>query len=184
MNKTTKFIITSIWILLTRGYDAYATYQFTPDLSKEGNPLVAIFGFTWAPLLIVIIILSIWVIYAFYKASFSSYSLLPKEKNYNYSNFIGYVYTGKKQEWYTTLYKLPKDFNRFNLIMGNLLTQCLVFTGLVSTTMWLLINNTEFYKEIHSIHLVYSILLIGSALICHNWFSIKFQEYKTASNIP
>ena len=39
----------TFWILLTRWFDAYSTYQYTPDLGKESNPLVSIFGFGWTP---------------------------------------------------------------------------------------------------------------------------------------
>ena len=45
MNRKLKFIIMTVWILLTRGYDTYATYQHTPDLDKKANPLVSVFGF-------------------------------------------------------------------------------------------------------------------------------------------
>ena len=181
MNKTIKFIVISLWVVLTRVYDTYATYQFTPDLSQEANPLVSILGFSWSPLLVTILGLSIWVIYCFFKATFSSHKPIPEETNYNFSNFIGYIYTGEKQKWFSILYKLPSSFNRFNLIMGHLLTRCLVFAGMISTTMWLLLNHTEFYKEIHSPYLIYSILVIGGVVICHHWFSTQFKRYNTCN---
>mgnify|MGYP000595252376 CR=1 FL=1 len=56
MNKKLKFTITTIWILLTRWFDAFSTYRHTPDLGKEANPLVSIFGFGWTPLLVVIVV--------------------------------------------------------------------------------------------------------------------------------
>ena len=33
-----------------------------------------------------------------------------------------------------TINKLPNSINRFNLIIGNLISRCLVFTGIVSTS--------------------------------------------------
>ena len=107
MNKTIKFIVISLWVVLTRGYDTYATSLFTPDLSQEANPLVSILGFSWSPLLVTILVLTIWVIYCFFKATFSSHKLIPEETNYNFSNFVGYIYTGEKQKWFSILYKLP-----------------------------------------------------------------------------
>ena len=180
MNRKQKFTIVTVWILLTRGYDTYATFQHTPDLGKEANPLVSVFGFGWTPLLVVVAVGSLYVIYTYYLATFQKYNFLPKEKGYSLSHFIGYVYTGKKQSWISVFYKIPKDLQRFNhVIMGQLLSRCLVFAGFVSTIMWLLINNTEFYKSIHSAPMIYLILIIGSVYISYRWFKKIYSEYIT-----
>ena len=183
MNRKLKFIITTVWILLSRAYDVYATYQHTPDLSKEANPLVSVFGFSWTSLLAVVLFCSIYVIYTYYLATFQTYNFLPKEKGYSLSHFIGYVYNGKKQSWISVFYKIPKDLKRFNhVIMGQLLSRCLVFAGFVSTIMWLLINNTEFYKSIHSAQMIYLILITGSVFISYRWFKNIYNEYITSAH--
>lgn len=65
MTKKVKFTITTAWILLSRSYDAYCTNMLTPDLSKEANPLVTVFGVSsWTTLLIILGVLTIYVIYA------------------------------------------------------------------------------------------------------------------------
>ena len=177
MNKTRKFLFTAIWILFSRSYDAYYTFQLTPDLSKEANPLVSIFGLTWTPLLIVLGVLTIYTLYAYYVRTFNPINLSPTEKGYNFSNIVAYTYLGHKDNWYSILYKIPKNFNRFNQYMGQLLTSCLVYAGIVSTTMWLLINKTEYYKEIHTAPLIYLILIIGSIVIIYNWNKTVYDEY-------
>ena len=70
MSKTVKFTLVSLFILLTRSYDAYATYQFTPDLSKEANPLSSVLGLDWLPLLLIIGSLTIYCLYACYVSTF------------------------------------------------------------------------------------------------------------------
>ena len=75
MNRKQKFTIVTVWILLTRGYDAYATFQHTPDLDKEANPLVSVFGFNWTPLLVAVG--SLYVIYTYYLATFQTYNFEP-----------------------------------------------------------------------------------------------------------
>lgn len=182
MNNKVKFTITTIWILLTRGYDAYSTYQYTPDLSNEANPLVSILGFNWTPLLIVVGVLSLYAIYCYYETTFRNYDLYPEEKGYSLSHFVGYLYLGKKQEWISLLYKFPKDLKRLNHFMGHLLTKFLVFAGFLSTLMWLLLNYSEFYNEIHSAKMIYSILILGSILISYLWFLKNYKEYQTATN--
>lgn len=179
MKKTVRFIAISLWILFTRSYDAYATFQFTPDLTREANPLVSILGMSWTPLLSIIGVLSLLVIYAFYQYLFKPYSLLPEEKGYTFSQFVGYVYTGKKQAWHCVLYKLPYNLKRFTHIMGALLTPSLAFAGLVSTVMWLLINYTDFYPPIHSAKAIYATILIGIATISYKWYKDRYKEYQT-----
>ena len=80
MKKNIKFTITIVWILLTRWFDAFSTYLHTPDLGKEANPLVSVFGFSWTPLLVVVVVCSIYAIYTYYLATFQIYNFLPKEK--------------------------------------------------------------------------------------------------------
>jgi Kef-type K+ transport system membrane component KefB len=182
MNKKTKFTITTAWILLTRSYDAYCTNQLTPDLSKESNPLVSVLGMTWTPLLITLGLLTVYLIYAYYISVFKPKDLIPTEKGYSFSEFVAFTYLGRKDNWTAIFYKLPKDLNRFNHWMGHNLTQGLVFAGLVSTIMWLLINNSDYYQTIHSATLIYSILIIGCLAIIYNWNKTMFRKYLADTN--
>lgn len=177
MTKKIKFTITTAWILFSRCYDAYCTNQLTPDLSKEGNPLVSVLGMTWTPLLITIGLLTLYLIYAYYISIFKPNNLLPKEKGYTFSEFITYAYLGHKDNWTAIFYKLPKDLNRFNHWMGHNLTRGLSFAGVVSTIMWLLINNSDYYKTIHSATLIYSILIIGCLAIIYIRNKTMFRKY-------
>lgn len=183
MNRKLKFAVTTIWILFSRSYDAYCTNLLTPDLSKEANPLVTVVGVSsWTTLLIILSVLTIYVIYAYFVSVFRPMNLLPKEKGYSFGNFVAYVYLGLKDSWIATLYKLPKDTKRLNNYMGHLLTKCLVYAGVVSTIMWLLINNSEYYKTIHSAPLIYSILIGGCAIITYLWNKSLYSQYLIASN--
>jgi hypothetical protein len=177
MNKTAKFTITTSWILLSRSYDAYCTFRLTPDLSKEANPLVSVLGMGWTPLLFIISLLTLYTIYAYYQASFKPTSLLPTEKGYSFSNIIAYTFLGYKGEWPAVFYKLPKDMGRFNQYFGNVFTQCLVFAGIVSTAMWLLINYTSFYKQVHDHRMVYTVLITGCIFITYRWNRAQFYQY-------
>ena len=179
MTKKEKFTITTFWILFSRSYDAYCTFQLTPDLSKESNPLVTVLGMTWTPLLLTVSILTIYALYAYYLATFKPKDLLPKEKGFTFSNIIAYTYLGQKGEWTSVFYKVQTELSRFNQYMGQNLTKYLVFAGFVSTTMWLLINNTDFYTNIHSVTLIYSILIIGCGIITYKWNKQQYKLYLT-----
>ena len=169
MRKKAKFTLTTTWIVLNRSYDAYCTNQLTPDLSKEANPLVSVLGLTRTPLLIILSLLTIYAIYAYYLSVFKPSNLLPPKRGYTFSTIIAFTYLGYKDSWTALFYKFPNDLNRFNQYLGHILTQGLVFAGFVSTVMWLLINHTDYYKTIHSAALICSILLIGCAVVIYHW---------------
>lgn len=179
-DKKAKFIITVVWILFTRTYDAICTYRLTPDLSKESNPLVSVFGMGWFPLILTIGLLSIYIIYCYYLSMFKPKDLSPEEKGFSFGNFIAYIYLGWKDSWTAMFYKFPKDINRFNQFVGKIFTRCLVFVGFISTIMWILINNSAFYRKIHSVLLVDGTILLGCFLIIYIWNRIIYKKYITS----
>lgn len=178
MNKKLKFTLISAWILFSRSYDAYCTYLLTSDLTKEANPLVTILGVSsWSTLLVIIGTLTIYVIYAYFISVFKPMDLIPKEKGYTFGQFITFLYIGNKENVFSIFYKLPKDLKRANTYFGQILTQCLVYAGVVSTIMWLFINYTNFYKTIHSAPLVYLILIGGCLIIAYKWNKDLYKKY-------
>lgn len=181
MKKKLFFFSITFWILLTRAYDAYCTFQYTPDLSLEANPLVSVFGLSWTPLLLIITALSFYVVYAFYQVTFGTFNALPEDEGYSFSDFIGYTYTGERQAWYAVLYKLPNTWRRMHHIMGHLMPPALAFTGVVSTLMWLGLNYSNWYIEIHSAPLIYSTLFVGSTIICYLWYKKQYAIYISRS---
>ena len=112
MGNRSRFVLTTVWILISRAYDAYCTYQLTPDLTHEANPLVTVVGVSsWSALLIIIGLLTAFVIYAYYKHVFHPIDILPNEEGFTFSNMIAYTYLGRKDNWYAVFYKLPSTFS-------------------------------------------------------------------------
>ena len=177
--KKLKFLIILLWILFSKCYDIYCTYLHTPDLSKEANPLVSVLGLNWFWLLIVIGSLTIYTCYTLYLISFKPIKLYPLEKGYSFSNFIAYMYFGKKSSWLSIIYKVPPIRNkRFHYTFGNIFVRYLVFAGIVSTVMWLLINNSEAYRAIHNHFVIYGILISGTFIILYNYYKTNYNKYQ------
>jgi len=176
--KILKFLIVLSWILFSKSYDAYCTYLHTPDLSKEANPLVSILGLNWFWLLIVIGSLTIYTYYTLSLITFKPIKLYPLEKGYSFSNFIGHLYLGKKSSWLGMFYRFPKDINRFHYFFGNIFVRYLVFAGIISTVMWLLINNSEVYRAIHNHLVIYGILISGTFIILYNHYKTNYNKYQ------
>lgn len=179
MDKKIRFTATALFILLTRSYDAYSTYRLTPDLSKEANPIVTLGGVSsWSTLLLIIGCLTAYALFAYYKAVFSPYNLLPNKGGMPFKQFVPFVYLGTSSHWSAIFYKFPKSWKRLNQFMGEVLTKALVYAGVVSTTMWLLIKYTSFYKSVHSPTLIYSVLILGTIIISYFWYRKKYTEYR------
>ncbi|MCT4580857.1 MAG: hypothetical protein N4A35_05510 [Flavobacteriales bacterium] len=178
MNKKLKFTLTTIWILLSRSYDAYCTYLLTPDLNEEANPLVSVIGVSsWTTLLVILSLLTLYVLYVYYISMFTPLNLAPKEKGYSFSNFIAYTYLGKKSHWTSVFYNIPISITRLNNYFGQMLSKFLIYAGIISTIMWLLINYTEFYKTIHNVTVIYTILIGGCLIIAYKWNKSLYKEY-------
>lgn len=179
MNKKTTYWVVLLWIFLSRGYDAYNSILYTPDLAHEANPLVSIGGISsWSTLLIILGILSLYVVYSYTLSVFRPMDLFPREKGYSFSEFTAYIYTGKKGHWTDLLYKFPKDLRRFNHYMGRLMPPCLVFAGIISTVMWILLNNAQWYREVHTAFGVYLVLIIGIILLGYTWLRSEYRKYQ------
>ena len=176
MNKAQKFILVTIWILLSRAYDAWSTYHHTPDLTKEANPLVSAMGMGWIPLLTTIGLLSTYVIYTYYQSTFNTRSLHPQDNGYNFRQFAAYLYLGERKHWSTMLYQMPREKWRLHQYMGRILPPCLAFAGLLSTLMWLLIQYYPPYHQYHSPIVIYA-LLITMCLFINIRFNLS--EYRS-----
>ena len=181
MNKKTKFLLISIWIITSRFYDSYSTYQFTPSLDKEANPLVSILGLGWLPLLTIISLLTLGIIYLYYLVTFKPFNIIPKEKGYSLKEFISFTHFGTKSNFNQIFYKIPKGKKRLIYYVGNLFPIMLSFAGIVSTLMWLGINYYEPYYNFHKAQYIYLLLIISCIFIIYNWYKKMYDNYLTSN---
>jgi hypothetical protein len=62
--------------------------------------------------------------------------------------------------------------------MGHVMTAFLVYAGILSTWMWLLIQHAPWYREIHSPELIYTLLIGGCLIILYRWNKKEFIRYQ------
>jgi hypothetical protein len=84
LKKNNLFIPLSVWILVTRAYDIICTFQFTPDFSKEKNPLSSIVGLGGIGVTIAVSVVMVYTIFALYKYEKNKTKVLPEEKDLSY----------------------------------------------------------------------------------------------------
>lgn len=177
MGKLTRFLLISSWIVFTRFFDLYSTYNFTPDLSREANPIVSVFRLNWWSLIIIIGIITVYIIYVYYCRLFKYGSLFPSKKNLNFIEFITYLVTGESGHWTTIFYKLPTKNNRINNLLGHILPRILSYVGVITSLMWILTDIPKLYEEYYSPIYIYASLILGSFIIVILWLRRSYKEY-------
>lgn len=177
--KTFKFILIVGFIILTRWFDYTCTYNYTHDLAQETNILVHYAGFEWSGLLISLLLIVTYAIYSLALSTYSSYNVYPQEKNLKYQDFTTYLYLGYPGKWTMMFYRLPNSITRLNIIFGPIMAYSLVWAGLVTTTMWILMARSMMYAYFfHSPVLIYFALITGVLVISKLRFVYFYRVYK------
>ena len=142
-NGKIKFWIVTVLILLTAFADGLLTYIGTPDLAREGNPLVAYFGFGWAALFIAnFVIISLVIIGARYAFVKYKSPLIPYEKYTEYSSML---FFNRPDKFIWTLIGIPKNWKPVFAIAGYALSICLIAGRIIVVSEWLIyLTNAPF----------------------------------------
>jgi len=177
-NKYVIFGIVVIWIILSRFYDVYSTFRFTPSLDLEANPLISKFNFGWATLIGINVLISGYAIILFYKICFSKPLKLPTTYGLNYVDFLPHLFLGRSDHWLAIFYKLPKTFEHFQLLLGYLLPIIVSFVGVVTSLMWSLIFYTNYYHTYYKGYQVAIIIVLGIIILIVLWSKFMYSKYK------
>ncbi len=185
--KRIQFFVLSGLVILTRLLDAVFTFQYTPDLTHEANPLVVFMGFEWGGIILFQCLGIIFVSYVNYKQITSEYTFLPKEKNLSLKSFAAYTCYGKSfrlnlHKWYLLFcFPIGKERNRY--ILGWVLPRALILVGFFIIILHLLLKYSVAYQSIHYIALpFFYFLIVISVVFCYYLFiRTKYKEYQELS---
>jgi hypothetical protein len=179
MKKHLKFALILTGILLTRAYDAYCTALFTPDLKREGNFLASVFHLQWSRLLFIIGCLLLYVVYALYINTYKQVNLFPAQRNLSLGQFVVQALYGPGEKWTAFLYKFPVEKQKMHYVFGYILSRGLLWVGVVTTMMWILINHTAtYYTRFHTYTGTMGLVLGGVAVVAYYYFKQLYNAYK------
>lgn len=166
MKKMILLILGNLWIGLTRAYDIYCTYDFTPDLDREANPLVTVLGIKdWPIFLAIIVPLILYTMYCWY-AQLYRFKWLNSDNVTSFEDFFTLNYFGKKTRWFKLLYSFPLSLRQNHRLATIFLPQSAMLAGVITTIMWLGIRTPwDWYVHIHNPWLLWSILTVGTFII-------------------
>lgn len=154
--KHIEFFILLILLILTRIADGILTYKITPDLSRELNPLVSLFGFRWTGLIIIALLIIIPTIILNYYSIYRPFDNSPPDQNFSFREFKQYYFSASNPALKTSSLKIIVQ------TLGYIAPRVFILWGL-----WVIIHNylvlieEPTYKYLRS---EYKIWLIGYLL--------------------
>lgn len=178
-----KFLLVCFLLIISRTYDITTTYFYTPDLKKESNILVNLFNLNYTHVIIIQIILVGFVIFCFYKYSFTRY-ILPFNNQMTFKEFIPFFHFKRKEKKISIFYKKISSQSLLHLI-GYVVTYSLIWIGFIIGTSTLTLLLSEKYRTIYSKGLlpILAYVLIFTLTILHliRFYQKKFKEYQIAN---
>ncbi len=184
MLRNWKFWLLALWAIASRLYDILCTYEFTPDLTKEVNPLASVLGLSWLPILLVIGSLLFYSIYAAWDYRRQPTMLYPTSPGFSFIEFMTFVYLGKKDHWWALFIKFPTNLKRLHVFIGSQFLEYISWAGVISTAMWIGLKYIPAYRPLHNVIAIYSIIIAGCAAWYIYWFRQHYLHYKASQQNP
>lgn len=180
-NKTFEFIVLLLAVLITRLIDLVGTFHYTPNLSKELNPAVRMFGFGWRYLISIQLIGVIFSGAINYLSLFKIKPIEIQKRNLDFKEFISYLYFDKIVAWkWSFLFRKGLNGKNQELHMyGWLIPRILIYVGLVLAFFHILLTFVPAYVQIHKYFIIPMYLLMFSSMpVCwYNYYKFRFKIY-------
>lgn len=156
------------------------TYLYNPDLTYEYNPLVSLFGASWAGLIgIQFFILLIVSFFACF------YFKLPEvqvaEENLNFTDFVYFYFFNKKRPWPERMLSMSANIKSHMIFVGFIVTVSAILVSLFAiVNNFLIIKNEGWYLHFLAYHYrlffpaVYFVIILTSFFV---FFGRKYRRY-------
>lgn len=133
-SKWTNFIGIALLLLVLIIADLVTTYMCTPDLSRESNSLVTIYGYGWKELIIRdIIIFIVLLVIAYFPFVYYKRSVIQCE---GFKEYVSMLFFDRPDKFKLTLIKSPKRKSLILVTLGYMLT-----IGFIALKVYCVINN-------------------------------------------
>lgn len=177
-NKTIKFIILALLVIIGRLYDVTTTYLYTPDLKNETNVLVKFLGAGWTSVIIIQSLLVGLTVYLLYFYFFRFKPNYPADKGLTLKQLSSYLYFNDTVSFSKMFYNTPKNKKTLLASTGYIASMTLLFVSFIvgTSTTFLLLSDS--YKKFYRNGIQTSLFIIIGGLAI--WFTINFFriEYK------
>lgn len=185
--KWVKFWVVITLLLLTRILDILFTYQYTPDLNNEGNPLVLYFNFGWIEIFILQFVGVALIGFLLYKHMFNENNMNPKINGLSFNAFAlhqyyGIEYLNISKRWNLFL-DYPKGLKRNRYILGWVLPAAAIVVGLELIIIHIFLKESQTFRHYYRIILpgIYGLLALSVFMCLYLYMRVKYMTYKRSS---
>jgi hypothetical protein len=191
LNAMKKFLFLTFLLIVARLSDIITTYIYIPNLEKELNPIVSVFGQGWTTMLLVQVIIISGFIYSLWVYSTKKLTLPKVDNSLTLKEFISLLNFKDTISYKKIFYKIPKNKTAIFYTIGYCGTISLIvlsFLVAISTTFLILSPDYRIFYRNYKI----PVFLILSFVVMFIILLIKFYkseyknwlgENKTAGNI-
>ena len=176
MKPLTKY---AIILAICKTWDLYTTWLRTPDLSRELNVVVHLFGSNWtlniiynifvlgATLLIVRVVIP------------PNKSFWPQQQNLTKSQLLSFLYCGEIKSLWTVLLAMPSSFLRFWYVFAGVLLFAEPLEHIVAGTSNLLLTLSPSYVQWFNTNLTLKIGIELIVVVGISFYAFILREYKS-----
>lgn len=160
--------------------DGLLTLYNTPDLSMEGNPLVAKLGLGWGTLMSVNLIFLV-IMFLLCRYAFDTYQTVIADVP-DLKSYVSQLFYNRPDKFVWTLYKFPKNWKPYLAWFGYIFVYALSCGALVRVFEWLAVTfdfNITFYDKLSNVFGGRMDILIGLLAIIpltYIWFRNEYKK--------
>ena len=184
MGKWARFIFWVVAIIIGRLFDAYTTLLYTPDLKKEGNPIVHIFGGGWNAIIVVQIVVVALVVYGLYFYTFKFKTVLPAETGLTFKQYVSFFCFRDKDSFHQIWYRRIVYKPGLMAVFGYVTTGTLIFASYlvgISTAFLILIPAYKPYYRMGVPFLLLATAVIAMLYFSYRFFKVEYDKYRLVS---
>lgn len=174
-----KFILLTFLLIISRCFDFFTTYWYTPDLSKETNILVNLLNINYFSAGIIQLLALSLVIYLLYNYCFRGVYTEGISQETTVKEFIGIYHFRDKEGWKKLLYKLPSNKNSSLYSLGYILTRSLITIGFIVGTSTLLLIISDKYKNLYKYggsNILYFLIVIVILFFTYKFYKTELKR--------
>jgi hypothetical protein len=170
--------------LMTRLGDLWSTYLYTPSLQAEKNPLESIFHLGWNGILVANLLITIAVVYCNY---YQLHMYTAKIVNVNVRNlkeYISFICFNDTSQFWSFLFKLPKDKSVLFTLFGYAGIRTLIFGGILATlnNLFRFYNIGIYLRFIQWIKyptgFIYGLIILSFYIFLFYYMSLEFRRWR------
>lgn len=178
-NNKREFLWLTALLCLTRIGDIAMTYLVTPDLARETNPLVSLFGQGWISVIAVQIVLVLAIVLLNYYGLFKVKPAYPSQTGLSFGEFATTYYLGRKQHWTNLLLRFPTRWSVFVKAFGYALPRALIVIGLLVSVSSATLTVSKAYSDFYpAVRPVFYVTLVATALYFYfRFFKVEYRAY-------